>query len=171
MVILLPPFQPKSIRMRALTAITCLAILFFSCSKELDEDQPNLLVGTWEQSESIEGTNFIQLLQYNFKADKSFNLSRTIIDRSTAEIVGYLYRSSGTYDTNGSRLKIMEAESHLHNDTNRLYSDLEDLQLSQYKSSINVTFSIIDKKQLVFDYDPCGINENCISSQTFRRLE
>src|SRR5690606_35336403 len=100
MVILLPPFQPKSIRMRALTAITCFAILFFCCSKELDEDQQILFVVVWEQSESIEGTNFIQLLQYNFNAYKSFNLSRTIIDRSTAEIVGYVYLSSGTYDTN-----------------------------------------------------------------------
>jgi hypothetical protein len=159
--------------MRTLSYIAVLAILFFSCSKDVEEAQADMILGAWEQNEPVEGEDFIQSFQYIFHSDRSFDLSRTIINPSTSEVVGYLAKSSGTYDINGNRLTLIESERHIHNDSDRLYSDLEDLEPSESAGGpIQVSFSVDEEQnQLTFQFDPCAINENCISSLTFIRSE
>ena len=159
--------------MRALSYIAVLAVLFFSCSKDVEEAQTDLILGAWEQNEPVEGEDFIQSLRYVFHSDRSFDLSRTIINPSTSEIVGYRAKSSGSYDINGNRLTLLESERYLHNDTDRWYSDLDDLEPFEFTGGPKqVSFSLNEEQNLLtFQYDPCGINENCISSQTFSRSE
>lgn len=159
--------------MRALSYIVILTILLFSCSKDVEEAQADLILGAWEQNEPLEGENLIQSFQYIFHSDRSFDLSRTIINPSTSEIVGYLAKSSGTYDINGNRLTLLESERYIHDDSDRLYSDLEDLEpFESAGGPIQVSFSVDEEQnQLTFQFDPCGINENCISFLTFSRSE
>ena len=159
--------------MRTLSFIAVLTILFSSCSKDVEEAQTDLIFGTWEQNEPVEGENLIQSLQYVFHPDRSFTLSRSMIDPSTSEIVGYRAMSSGTYDVNGNRLTLIESERYIHNDSDRLYSDLQDLEPSEFTGGPTQVSFLLDEaqNQLTFQFDPCGINENCISSLTFSRLE
>ena len=114
--------------MKTLSYIAVLAVLFFSCSKPVEEAQTDSILGAWEQNEPVEGEDFIQSLRYVFHSDRSFDLSRTIIDPSTSEIVGYRAKSSGSYDINGNRLILVESERYLHNDSDRWYSDLDELE-------------------------------------------
>ena len=159
--------------MRTLSFIALLAILFSSCSKDVDEAQTDLILGTWEQNEPVEGEDLIQSLQYVFRSNGSFDLSSVIIDPSTSEIVGYRAMTSGTYDIDGNRLTLIESERYLHNDSDRLYSDLQDLEPSEFTGGpTQVSFSLDEaQNQLTFHFDPCGINENCLSSLTFSRSE
>lgn len=159
--------------MRVLSSIAVLTILVFSCSQDIEETQPNLILGSWENTHPIEGENLIQLHRYVFHADRSFDLSRVIINPSTSEIVGYRAKASGIYEINKNRLTLIESERYIHNDYDRLYSDIEDLEPTEFPvGTTQVSFSLDEEQnQLTFQYDPCGINENCISSQIFNRLE
>lgn len=160
--------------MRTLSYLTVLAtLLFFSCSKDVEEAPADLILGAWEQNELVEGENLIQSLQYVFHSDRKYDLSRTIIDPSTSEVVGYRAKASGTYDINGSRLTLVESERFIHNDSDRLYADLDDLEPFEFTGGPTQVSFLLDEErnQLTFQFDPCGINENCISSLTFSRSE
>lgn len=159
--------------MRTSAFMVGVAILFSSCSKDVEEAQADLILGTWERNESVEGENLIQSLQYAFRPNGSFDLANLIIDPSTSEIVGYRAMSSGTYDINGNRLTLAESERYIHNDHDRLYSDRDDLEPLEFTGGpTQVAFSLDEVQNLLtFQFDPCGANENCISSLTFSRSE
>lgn len=164
--------QKKDKQNETLSYLTILAtLLFFSCSKDVEEAPADLILVTWERNEPVEGENLIQSLQYVFRANGSFELANVIIDPSTSEIVGYRAMSSGTYDINRNRLTLVESERYIYNDSDRLYADLEDLEPSEFTGGpTQVSYSLDEaQNQLTFQYDPCGINENCISS--FSRTE
>ena len=155
---------------------TCLFLVFaialVSCSME-SEDAPNdLLVGTWADSGAMEDENLSQSLIYRFNPDKSFTISRVIINSSTTEIVGYRYFSSGTYSINENRILLNQAEIYTLDNLIGDYADLNDLELSGNTDQVNVEFNLDNHSQtLIFEYEPCEPHQNCITSQSFKRLE
>lgn len=155
---------------------TCLFLVFaialISCSTE-SEDAPNdLLVGTWADSGPMEDVNLSQSLIYRFNPDKSFTISRVIINNSTAEIVGYRYFSSGTYSISKNQILLNQAEIYTLNHLVGDYVDLDDLELSENTDQMNVGFNLDNHSEtLTLEYAPCEPHQNCVTSQSFKRLE
>lgn len=158
--------------MKKLTIMAALLAVLISCSEDLNETPNNLLVGTWENSYNLEDDDLTTSLIYNFHPDNSFDLSRVVVNSSTSEILGYRYKSTGSYQVNGNQLTTIETESYIHNDLTGLYTDEDDLELSDYTKQMKVIFTISDQPNiLTFEYEPCGPLENCIGEQRFKRLE
>ncbi len=161
----------KNETMKKFVLILSLFVICISCSNDDEASITNLIVGVWEDSGFLEIRDQRQALQYDFKIDGTLTISTLIIERSTGNILGYLYRAIGTYRTNEDQLNINISEIYLHNNFNAPYSDLEDLELSDQQYEQTITFSF-DRlfTELLFLYPPCGPNELCVGSQTFRKV-
>jgi|SRR5690554_650812 len=149
-----------------------LSVALISCSIQ-SEDVPNdLLVGAWEDSDLMENGDLTQSLIYRFNPDKSIDISRVIVENSTSEIVGYRYHSSGTYVVTGNQISLIETEIYTNNDLEGNYADLADLELSENTSQTKANFTIDNNSEtLTLEYGPCGPHQNCLTSQSFKRLE
>ena len=158
--------------MKKLIILFIVLITLNSCTNDSQENQLDLLEGTWAETEFLENNSLSQSLQYNFSLDNTFIVSMVIIDNITTEIIGYRYRALGTYDTSGDILTLRKLEIYNHDDPSDFYSNINDLELSNDTDKEVITFSIDkDQKVLTFTYTPCGPAENCISTQSFQRID
>lgn len=156
--------------MKSLQIALALLILATSCSEESEDNSFNAIIGTWSNSERVENSNYNQPLQYVFNPDHTFTVSRIITDQSTNELVGYRSRAFGMYTIEDNVLHMVHSEVYDHDDTQGLFSTLEDLKLSSEQYEMVITISFQKKqKELVFNYSPCGELANCLSTQTFQR--
>jgi len=146
-------------------------VAFASCSIEKENPQLDSLVGVWENTENLDDGDLSQSLRYFFNSDRTFNSSRVIIDNSTSAIIGYSYNSSGTYSVKGNQLMLNKTAIYILNDSEVGYADLAELEFSGETDQLDVMFSISGEQEiLTFEYAPCGANENCRGSQSFKRL-
>lgn len=158
--------------MKKLAIIFSLLMILNSCTNDSEENQLDLLAGDWAKTEIMENDSLSQSLQYNFSIDKTFIVSTVIIDNTTAQIIGYRYRAIGTYNVKRNILVLNLSEIYIHDDSIGLFSNINDLELSNNSDKQTITFSI-DKNQkvLTFKYPPCGPAENCIGTQSFLRID
>lgn len=143
-----------------------------SCTNDSEENQMNSLAGSWGKTKIMENNSLSQSLQYKFNTDKTFIVSTVIINNTTNEIIGYRYRALGSYSINGNVLVLDLSEIYTHDDTKGLYSNINDLQLSNHDDNQIVTFNINGNQNvLTFTYSPCGTAENCMGTQSFLRID
>jgi len=158
--------------MKKLSLIFTLLLFFNSCTSDSEENELSSLIGNWVNTGIIENSNFSQSLLYNFKSDKTFIVSTVIIDNTTTEIMGYRYRGLGTYTLNKNILVLNLLKKYIHDDSTGLFSNINDLELSDDSNRERINFSLNQSlNELTFQYAPCEPNENCIASQTFLRTD
>jgi len=156
--------------MNKLSFTLILISIFISCTKKTDV-YPTEIVGIWSNRIEMEDNpNLISELLYNFEPEGNFTVERIIVDIKSDEILGFRYRATGRYSLNGNELTNNKLQIFNHNDSNGLYSDINNLELSNEisESIINISFNN-SYDQLHFYYLPCGPNENCIVDKIFYR--
>lgn len=142
-----------------------------SCSQESDDFSSIHIIGEWENTSAIENTNFDQSLIYYFKSNNIFEVYRIVKEENTNEVHGYLYYAQGTYSLEGSSLLLFDSVVYEHDDTSSPFSDFDQLTLSddQFEEAITISFND-NNTELVFIYEPCNALENCLTSQSFKRI-
>jgi len=110
-----------------------IAVIFISCSTETDEPQHDSispwqddLVGSWTEETPI-NDDLNQPLTYTFNPDHSLLITRTVVEVSTSNLLGYCYKATGTYELSGDLVTLILDEIHSNNDEVSSYSDLSDL--------------------------------------------
>jgi len=156
--------------MNKLSFTVVLISIFISCTKETDV-YPTEIVGIWSNSIEIENhQNLTSELLYDFKSDNNFTIERAILNDTSNEILGYRYKATGKYSLNGDVLTINRLQIFEHNDSNGLYSDISNLELSDEISESIVNIKFNDAyDQLHFHYPPCGSLQNCLVHEVFER--
>ena len=154
--------------MKKLFIFSALLLIFNSCTNNSDEDFAVLLNGVWANNLPIENSNLSQSFQYDFDPDNTFIVS-TIVQNEAGDLLGYRYRALGNYEVNGDMLTLNLLEIFIHNDSNNLFSSLNDLELQSESQQRILTFSI-NRNTLIFISPPCGPNELCVVSQSFQRI-
>lgn len=155
---------------KAITIVSIL-LLCMSCTNETKTSlSADLIIGTWSKSDSMDDPTLNQSLQYIFNLDNTLEVSRIITNNSTSEIVGFRYKAIGMYEINDDILNMYFSEIYTYDDSSGLYSNTDDLTLSGYTSTEEVTVSFNkDGKMITFFYPPCPPNAICIGSQTFEK--
>jgi len=139
--------------MNKLSFTVVLISIFISCTKETDV-YPTKIVGIWSNSMEI---------------DNNFTIERAILNDTSKEILGYRYKATGKYSLKDDILTINKLQIFEHNDSNGLYTDINNFELSNESESIvNIKFNDAFD-QLHFHYPPCGPLENCVMHEMFER--
>jgi len=110
-------------------------------------------------------------VQYDFRADSSFEIVRVEKNVNTGEVLGYRYRRIGKYGVADDKLTFSQFATYDNVDSIAPYSSIEDLRLVEGDSieyHVTCTFEEQDNK-LIFTYPPCGPFTMCITSDTLTR--
>lgn len=151
-----------------------IAVIFISCSTETDELQQHDLISPWQDDivgswteETPINTDLNQPLTYTFNTDHSLLITRTVVEVSTSNLLGYRYLAAGKYELSGNLVTLNLDEIHSNNDEVGSYSDLSDLIFIGSETRPNITISFnTNRNELTLTYGPCGENIDCIGSKT-----
>lgn len=158
--------------MKKLTVLLVVLLTLNSCTTDSEENQLDVLTGSWARTAIVVNTDLSQSHRYDFGHDGTIIVSLLYTDNTTAEIVGYASRSLGTYDISGDKLTLRNLETYKHTDSSRPFSNIDDLELSHTISKIIVTFSIDNtQRMLTLTYPPCGPLALCPPNYRFQKIE
>ncbi len=137
-----------------------------------------------EKGESIEGTWFIQQpvdaadsngrplvsrYEISFRSDHTFQSAILIANEVTDNVLGYRFAGDGIFETKDAQLIRRNLRQLWHDDNQGLYSPLTELTSSRPDSQPSIVTFKIANDTMTWTYPPCGPNENCIGTQSFRR--
>lgn len=161
--------------------ITTLFIVTGACSDDNDDMKTSTssefqdqIIGLWTDHNSLPvdtgETKSQRLLAFN--SDGTFNIKRRELHSETEEILGYRYSSTGEYQLEEKSLLMHETEIYINDDRVGPFSDLDGLEFTDTQVETTVTISFDDTFSLLtFNHNPCGLNENCIEEEVFKRAE
>jgi len=155
--------------MKKLFIFFALLLIFNSCTSESDEDFINALNGVWENTSIIDvDNNLSQSFQYNFNLDNTIIITTTVLN-DNEEILGFRFRASGEYTIDNEQLNLNLTTILFNDESNGLFSDLDDLELLNENQQQVFGFSI-NGNTLTFTFPNCGPNELCAESQSFQKI-
>lgn len=161
--------------MKTLFQIFIIAFIFaiIGCSEKENNDINNeKLIATWHEKINIEGIDKYAIVEYVFDEDGDYEVVRKVFNSDTDELLGYRFMEVGKYFLKNDQLTFHIQETYVNDDSKGLYSDAEDLVLSEQDSGSEFTLTIKFEngaKTLVYFYPPCPPDANCIDRSVFNR--
>ena len=147
-------------------------LVFTGCSKEKNSLNTENLIGIWYHEDILEEDNRISRLQYNFMEEGAFEMMRIEYEKSSGGILGYGFRSVGTYQLSDDQLTFYFQKYYV-NDDPKDYTELENLRLV-YAGEEDLTtwlyrFEDEGEKLILTSPGPCPPNAICVGSITLMR--
>ncbi len=119
-----------------------------SCNKEFEPALTLLMRGTWQRVVAVGGSSYSHHEYYEFKAYNRYTFTRTAVNNSNGELLGYHIIVNGRYSIDEGILTFFSEEKHRNTNTITYYSQLEDLEQSTTnKESGPYTISLEDNNK------------------------
>ena len=153
---------------RLLIAAIILLAGVYSCKK--DSSLNTSLVGTWVRTSAFEKGEKVSQT-YIFKTDSTVQITNTILDSASGNVLGYQFLSNGKFRLNNDQLRLYELNS-LYNSKGLSPYYVPVSQLSPLTTDTLQTFTIkfdATYTTCTFIYPPCGPSANCIGQLSYKR--
>jgi hypothetical protein len=150
---------------KAILGIVFIAIVFYTCKK--DSNIKTGIFGTWVNTIHYSKAQ-LYAQTFVFNTDSTVQISRTVVDSASGNMLGYQYLSNGKFRLNGDQLKLYKLVSLRDTIANTYY--LPANQLTAMKKDTLQTYIIkinADGNSFYFYYPPCPPNANCIGQLNF----
>ncbi|WDF55725.1 hypothetical protein [Mucilaginibacter sp. KACC 22063] len=150
--------------LKTLFIITAAVFMIAGCKKDNGKSDP--LLGTW-QKKIVASSGDVQVEEYKFKSDGTFEL-RSAIANSSNQVLGYTYRTVGTYTVSKDQLTLNISTTYTKDDASQGYVAIDKLvshppvfQSLSYTVAYNAT---VDSLSLTIH---CPPNADCIGGETW----
>lgn len=144
------------------------AILLFASACD-NEDDTNIqlensdLLGKWSSTSETDVENEIHKYTHTFDLDGSYEAVTTLNDQETEAIIGYYYKTEGSYFFKQDSLKFITKRTYsMPSDTDIYVENISDLKESDVFQTNTRRYSLTENKsKLILKFRPCKLNELC----------
>ena len=145
-----------------------LIVSLYTCKK--DSSLNVSLVGIWVRTSAFEKGQ-IANQTYIFKTDSTVQITRTIVDSASGNLLGYQYLSTGKFRLNNDQLRLYKLNTRYNSNAfSPYYAPASQLMALTTDTLQSFTIKFDPAyTTCTFIYPPCGPNENCIGQLSYKR--